>query len=437
MKPSDFLNEESAIARAIKGFKQARKQNRATAQQAKNLNLEYKNAMDKFQKELNVSDPARANELKTLRDEYNQNPTFNAAARLSLFIQDHAAYVADQNLAANAVAAAGSVAQQLRGQTQAQPMRPGQYAVPKAAPAGAPPATVDINGLIFKFDQSTQKWLDPKNIPVSDPDDINKLNQTWYEQSGKPYGGGASPEEIRKTAQAQTAAKAEKEMAANATSAASTMPAVFRSGRRAAKSAAPAKPKYKPNPAGGAPIRVAENKDFSSILWSKMTSKRSPSRWQLLEGKEGKNLHLEHLEDLVFNEGYLGAKRALNYCENLRRMLDEGEGDKTKITVKWDGCIHEDSVILTDKGDVTIKDIVNSPNDWPNMKIVGYDFEDKLKTNTTLFSGQVTDGSKEWVELTLEDGTSLKLTADHEVHTVNRGWIRAGDIDEGDELTEL
>jgi len=65
--------------------------------------------------------------------------------------------------------------------------------------------------------------------------------------------------------------------------------------------------------------------------------KQTAPRWQLLESKEGKNLHLEHLEDLVFNEGYLGAKRALNYLESIRQMLAEGKGEVAKITVKWDG----------------------------------------------------------------------------------------------------
>ena len=62
-------------------------------------------------------------------------------------------------------------------------------------------------------------------------------------------------------------------------------------------------------------------------------------QWLLCEAAEGKNLHLEHIEDLVFNEGYLGAQRALNYLESLRAMLAEGAGAASaRITVKWDGA---------------------------------------------------------------------------------------------------
>ena len=52
---------------------------------------------------------------------------------------------------------------------------------------------------------------------------------------------------------------------------------------------------------------------------------------------ESKNTHLEHLEDLVFNQGYAGAMAALDYVESLRNMLAEGTGTTTKLTVKWDG----------------------------------------------------------------------------------------------------
>ena len=66
--------------------------------------------------------------------------------------------------------------------------------------------------------------------------------------------------------------------------------------------------------------------------------KNNPPKWLISESASGKNAHLEHVEDLVFNEGYLGAKRALNYLESLRQMLADGGGSTTKVTVKWDGA---------------------------------------------------------------------------------------------------
>jgi len=57
----------------------------------------------------------------------------------------------------------------------------------------------------------------------------------------------------------------------------------------------------------------------------------------LLEA-EGKNTHLEHLEDNIYNKGYEGAKEAVDYLYSLHQML-EGESDtKISMTTKWDGA---------------------------------------------------------------------------------------------------
>lgn len=66
--------------------------------------------------------------------------------------------------------------------------------------------------------------------------------------------------------------------------------------------------------------------------------KEETPSWLLCEAAEGKNVHLEHVEDLVYNEGYLGAQKALNYMESLRKMFAQGEGGRVKVTVKWDGA---------------------------------------------------------------------------------------------------
>ena len=60
--------------------------------------------------------------------------------------------------------------------------------------------------------------------------------------------------------------------------------------------------------------------------------------WQLCEAAEGKNVHLPHVEDLIYSEGYIGAQKALNYMEGVRRMFAQGEGEPTRISVKWDGA---------------------------------------------------------------------------------------------------
>jgi hypothetical protein len=53
---------------------------------------------------------------------------------------------------------------------------------------------------------------------------------------------------------------------------------------------------------------------------------------------EEKNTHMEHLEDLVFNEGTVGTQKAINFIKDLRDMLAGHSKTKISATVKWDGA---------------------------------------------------------------------------------------------------
>jgi hypothetical protein len=58
----------------------------------------------------------------------------------------------------------------------------------------------------------------------------------------------------------------------------------------------------------------------------------------LKESMEGKNLHLEHLEDNVLNRGVSGARESLDFLRSLRNMLAGNTGSKINVTTKWDGA---------------------------------------------------------------------------------------------------
>lgn len=53
---------------------------------------------------------------------------------------------------------------------------------------------------------------------------------------------------------------------------------------------------------------------------------------------EEKNTHMEHVEDLIFNEGVDGARKAINFLRNLRDMLAGHAKSPITSTVKWDGA---------------------------------------------------------------------------------------------------
>jgi len=69
-----------------------------------------------------------------------------------------------------------------------------------------------------------------------------------------------------------------------------------------------------------------------------ITEVLKPRNWQTLFEASEKNTHLEHLEDLILNDGYKGAISALKYINAIRDMLNTGGEGQNKITVKWDGA---------------------------------------------------------------------------------------------------
>lgn len=123
---------------------------------------------------------------------------------------------------------------------------------------------------------------------------------------------------------------------------------------------------------------------------------------------------------------------------DLRDMLAGNSASKVTATVKWDGCLHEDTVVLTSNGDMTIKEIVEREDLWGELEIKGKHLNSPMQYDAfcLLLAGNVSDGTKDWVEVSLEDGSSIRLTHDHEVHTT-RGWVKAGELLDGDDISEL
>ena len=58
----------------------------------------------------------------------------------------------------------------------------------------------------------------------------------------------------------------------------------------------------------------------------------------LQEDHAGKNLHLEHLEDEIINNGVAGGRAAINFLQSLRDMLAGSTRSSINMTVKWDGA---------------------------------------------------------------------------------------------------
>lgn len=135
---------------------------------------------------------------------------------------------------------------------------------------------------------------------------------------------------------------------------------------------------------------------------------------------------IDHPEDLVLDNGAEGAKQALN------ALISLANRPKT-ITIKMDGCVHPDTVLLTEAGEKTIHDIIT---DSKPCAVLGHDFKTAEDTFTTAWNFKVNNNNKSWVNIELENGHLLQVTEDHEVYVEDIGWIEAKNLKPDMEIKE-
>jgi hypothetical protein len=141
---------------------------------------------------------------------------------------------------------------------------------------------------------------------------------------------------------------------------------------------------------------------------------------------------IDHPEDIMFDEnGIEGAQRALS------ALTHAAESHHETTTIKWDGCIHPDHVLQTDKGELRIEEVIDRIQYGEQLFVLGHDLNNSTNIMTEVVCAVKKHGAKDWVEVILENGDCLRLTKDHEVYTTNRGWVEAKDLTANDDVKEL
>lgn len=148
----------------------------------------------------------------------------------------------------------------------------------------------------------------------------------------------------------------------------------------------------------------------------------------------GPNKHLTHLEELILTNKKEGAQRAINYLSSMSDILDSNTPKAINTTVKYDGCIHPETKLITPEGKLTIKEIIDSGTD---VKVKAHNFETNTDVWVTAEKPRINNNNKDWIEIELENGEILRCTVDHEIYTTNRGWVEAQHLTENDELKLL
>lgn len=134
---------------------------------------------------------------------------------------------------------------------------------------------------------------------------------------------------------------------------------------------------------------------------------------------------IEQFRNVVKNVQHRAAYLGLDAEGN--PMFDKTRKNPTltfRGTVKLHGCVHQDTLItLADGSKEKIKDI------QPGTSILSFNEETDQIEFDIVNEVIVQNLNKPWVELTFDDGTVLKCTADHPILTTD-GWVEAKNISE-------
>jgi ribonucleoside-diphosphate reductase alpha chain len=97
-------------------------------------------------------------------------------------------------------------------------------------------------------------------------------------------------------------------------------------------------------------------------------------------------------------------------------------------------CLIGNTKILTDKGEIEIKDVVENIDKY---QVFSYNQNNKQIELDKIVSGGKTKENANIIKLEMDDGSILELTPDHKVFTENKGWIMDSELTQEDFLVGI
>ena len=99
-------------------------------------------------------------------------------------------------------------------------------------------------------------------------------------------------------------------------------------------------------------------------------------------------------------------------------------------------CLAGDTLVLTEHGDMRIDELVETIK-TEDVDVLTFNIDKNEYEWEKVIDGDLTRENAEIIELDFDEITSLRLTPDHKVFTVNRGWVEAKDVELGDVFLEV
>lgn len=127
------------------------------------------------------------------------------------------------------------------------------------------------------------------------------------------------------------------------------------------------------------------------------------------------NKHSTHVEELIFTNGAKGVDQAI---QGLQYIVDT-IGKQPPVSTKIDGCVHEDTLVVTTKGPKKISTLTN--DDY----VMTYDIANDRYVYCNHCQPRITGKSKSWVKVVLNNYGTVLTTSDHQWLTVANKWVPA------------
>jgi len=123
------------------------------------------------------------------------------------------------------------------------------------------------------------------------------------------------------------------------------------------------------------------------------------------------------------------------------KIISESPADCYKSdgfeTVSTNPCVSGDTIITTNIGKLTVKEIFERFNNGEKFIIDSFNVKENKLEKDEIEDILLTKRNANTIELILEDNSTLVLTPDHKVFTKNRGWVNACQLCEEDILLKI
>jgi ribonucleoside-diphosphate reductase alpha chain len=167
---------------------------------------------------------------------------------------------------------------------------------------------------------------------------------------------------------------------------------------------------------------------------------RNDDDWQLRERTNGsvrKTMKARDLWRKVAEAAWACADPGVQFDTIINEWHTSPAGGKIRAT---NPCFTGDTRIATDKGLIQFKDIVNRVTEGETFQVYTHDATGKVPTETislTTPTQVMITGKNQILRLEFSDERVLRLTPNHRLWTANRGWVRADELNETDQIRLL